>query len=150
MSERVGPKKCLLEDHARIHALMDLMQARGVLSFRVRSGEDELEVRWPEATGEKLPQAQLDVEHEEASALHAITSPTVGTYFASPEPGKPAFVKVGDRVEVGQVVCVVESMKLMNEIESDAEGVVLELPVQSGGSVKAGEVVCLLRLDPGR
>ena len=82
-----------------------------------------------------------------AQTLHAVTSPTVGTYFASPEPGKPPFVEVGQRIEAGDVVCVVESMKLMNEIEADASGVVVELPIPNGGSVKAGEVVCLLRLD---
>jgi len=81
------------------------------------------------------------------STLHAVISPTVGTYFASSEPGKPPFVSVGDRVVAGQVVCVVESMKLMNEITAEMDGVVEELPIENGGSVKAGQVVCLLQLD---
>jgi len=51
--------------------------------------------------------------------LHEVKSPIVGTFYESPSPGSPAFVKVGDQVEVGQVLCIVEAMKLMNEIESD-------------------------------
>ncbi len=138
----------------RITALMDLMQSRGVVAFRVRIGDEELEIRWPEpriarAIVGEVPEQAL-AEPSPTQTLHAITSPSVGTFFASPEPGKPAFVELGQRVSSGDVVCVVESMKLMNEIEADADGVVVELPIPNGGSVKAGEVVCLLRLDDDR
>jgi len=134
-----------------LSSLMDLMQARGVIAFRLRSGDEEIEIRWPEASAVPSPGAPAPAANEPVPApsttLHAVTSPSVGTYFASPEPGKPAFVKLGQRVSAGEVVCVVESMKLMNEIEADVDGVVFELPVPNGGSVQAGEVVCLLRLD---
>ncbi len=132
--------------------LMDLMQARGVSSFRIRRGEEEIEIHWPELASQ--PSAVPAVtpstpapEPAPTQTLHAITSPAVGTYFASPEPGKPPFVTIGQTIGAGDVVCVVESMKLMNEIEADASGEVVELPIPNGGSVKAGEVVCLIRLD---
>ncbi len=140
-----------LLDPAHIARILDLMEARGVVAFRVRSGDQELEVRWPETKTSRKPlrDEELDESVEEEPPvleLCAVTSPTVGTYFASPEPGKLPFVQVGDRVSAGQTLCVVESMKLMNEIAADVDGVVEELPVQNGGSVKAGEVVCLLRV----
>lgn len=140
-----------LLEPARVSSLMEFMRSRGVVAFRVRTGEEELEVRWPDHTAPSEPPRAAPMAHatlpSHAQTLHAVTSPTVGTYFASPEPGKPPFVEVGQRIEAGDVVCVVESMKLMNEIEADASGVVVELPIPNGGSVKAGEVVCLLRLD---
>ncbi len=144
-----------LLEPTRISSLMELMRARGVVAFRLRRGDEELEVRWPEPSAAQAglgPVADLAEvpEFTPSQTLHAITSPSVGTYFASPEPGKPSFVEIGQRVSAGEVVCVVESMKLMNEVEADADGVVVELPIPNGGSVKAGEVVCLLRLDDDR
>ena len=66
-------------------------------------------------------------------------SPIVGTFYESPSPGSPAFVKAGDQVEVGQVLCIVEAMKLMNEIESDAAGEIVEKIVQTGQPVEYGQ-----------
>ena len=138
----------------RISALMDLMRARGVVAFRVRHGDEELEIRWPEPRAPVSPSQHRDDEDTPkptpSHTLHAIISPAVGTYFASSEPGKAPFVHVGQVVAAGDIVCVVESMKLMNEIAAEVDGVVVELPIQNGGSVKAGEVVCLLRLDEER
>ncbi len=70
---------------------------------------------------------------------HIVKSPIVGTFYESPSPGAPAFVKVGDTVEVGQILCIVEAMKLMNEIESDAAGVIVERLAQSGQPVEYGQ-----------
>ena len=70
---------------------------------------------------------------------HIVKSPIVGTFYDSPSPGAPAFVKIGDTVEVGQVLCIVEAMKLMNEIESDAAGVVVERIMQGGQPVEYGQ-----------
>jgi acetyl-CoA carboxylase biotin carboxyl carrier protein len=146
IDERTG-----LLTRERISSLMDLMQARGVVAFRLRQGDEEIEIRWPEPERARAaslePSAFEEPSPAPAQSYHAVTSPTVGTYFASSEPGKPAFVKLGQRVTAGQVLCVVESMKLMNEIEADVGGVIVELPIPNGGSVKAGEVVCLIRLE---
>ena len=70
-----------------------------------------------------------------------ITSPMVGAFYAAPAPGAKPFVKVGDIVTVGQVVCIVEAMKLMNEIESDVSGKVTQICVEDGQSVEYGQVL---------
>ena len=71
--------------------------------------------------------------------LHLIKSPIVGTYYESPSPGAEAFVKIGGYVETGQTLCIVEAMKLMNEIESDASGEVLRIFVENGQPVEYGQ-----------
>ena len=70
-----------------------------------------------------------------------ITSPMVGSFYAAPSPGAKPFVKVGDMVSVGQVVCIVEAMKLMNEIESEVSGRVTQICVEDGQSVEYGQVL---------
>ena len=84
------------------------------------------------------------VEAEEK--LHEVKSPIVGTFYESPSPGAPAFVKIGDQVEVGQVLCIVEAMKLMNEIESDVAGEVVARIATSGQPVEYGQPLFALRL----
>lgn len=70
-----------------------------------------------------------------------ITSPIIGTFYSSPAPEKPAFVKVGDSVNVGDVVCIIESMKLMNEINSEFSGRVAEIYVNNGDTVEYGQKI---------
>jgi acetyl-CoA carboxylase biotin carboxyl carrier protein len=71
--------------------------------------------------------------------LHVMTSPIVGTFYRSPNPQAPVFVNVGDRVSKGQVLCIIEAMKLMNEIESDVDGRVAAIYPQNGQPVEYGE-----------
>ena len=71
--------------------------------------------------------------------LHLVKSPIVGTFYGSPSPGAEAFVKVGDYVDSGQTLCIVEAMKLMNEIESDSSGEVLRIFVENGQPVEYGQ-----------
>ena len=75
-----------------------------------------------------------------------IKSPMVGTFYQSPEPGAQPYVKVGSRVNVGQVVCIIEAMKIMNEIESEVSGVIKEVSAGSAQPVEFGQV--LFRVDP--
>lgn len=70
-----------------------------------------------------------------------VVSPMVGTFYRAPSPDSPPFVDVGQKVEVGQVLCIIESMKLMNEIESDIAGVVREICVENSDAVEAGTVL---------
>jgi acetyl-CoA carboxylase biotin carboxyl carrier protein len=77
--------------------------------------------------------------------LHQVKSPIVGTFYESPSPGAPAFVKVGDVVEVGQVLCIIEAMKLMNEIESDVAGEVVKRVASSGQPVEYGQSLFEIR-----
>jgi acetyl-CoA carboxylase biotin carboxyl carrier protein len=76
---------------------------------------------------------------------HIVKSPIVGTYYESPKPGDPPFVKVGDSVEPGQVLCVIESMKLMNEIESEIAGTIVAKLMESGRPVEYGEALFAIR-----
>jgi acetyl-CoA carboxylase biotin carboxyl carrier protein len=95
--------------------------------------------------------AQLNAVAEPPSApapaetLHQVKSPIVGTFYESPSPGASAFVKVGDIVEVGQVLCIVEAMKLMNEIEADAAGEIVERIVKTGQPVEYGQPLFSIR-----
>lgn len=80
-------------------------------------------------------------EIQPVNTSKAVTSPMVGAFYASPAPGAKPFVKVGDTVSVGQVVCIVEAMKLMNEIESEVSGKVTQICVEDGQSVEYGQVL---------
>jgi acetyl-CoA carboxylase biotin carboxyl carrier protein len=77
--------------------------------------------------------------------LHIVRSPIVGTFYEAPSPGAPPFVKVGDPVEVGQVLCIVEAMKLMNEIECDVAGEVVKKFVSNGQPIEYGQELFALR-----
>jgi acetyl-CoA carboxylase biotin carboxyl carrier protein len=73
------------------------------------------------------------------AGLHIIKSPFVGTFYSAPSPGKPAYTKVGDKVKVGQPLCVLEAMKIMNEIDSDVNGEIVEICVDNESLVEFGQ-----------
>jgi acetyl-CoA carboxylase biotin carboxyl carrier protein len=77
--------------------------------------------------------------------LHTVHSPIVGTFYECPSPGSPPFVKVGDTVEVGQVLCIVEAMKLMNEIEADVAGEIVKKLVANGQPIEYGQELFVIR-----
>lgn len=77
-------------------------------------------------------------------AGHTITSPLVGTFYSAPSPDAPSFVKVGDSVKNGQVIGIIEAMKLMNELESDVDGVIKEILVNDGDVVEFGQPLFIL------
>jgi acetyl-CoA carboxylase biotin carboxyl carrier protein len=79
--------------------------------------------------------------------LHIVKSPIVGTYYGSPSPGAAPFVSPGDRVEKGQVICIVEAMKLMNEIESDAAGEIVKCLVSNGQPIEFGQPLFSIRVS---
>ena len=91
-----------------------------------------------EAAGEPAPA-------EAGTDLHEVTSPMVGTFYRAPAPDAPAYVEVGDRVEEGQTLCILEAMKLMNELDSEVSGVVREICVENAEPVEYGDV--LFRID---
>jgi acetyl-CoA carboxylase biotin carboxyl carrier protein len=78
--------------------------------------------------------------------LVEVPSPMVGTFYRAPAPGEAAFVEVGDRVRKGQTVCIIEAMKLMNEIEAEVSGQVMEILLQNGDAVEYGQP--LMRINP--
>jgi acetyl-CoA carboxylase biotin carboxyl carrier protein len=96
------------------------------------------------------PAAPTTVAAEAAPAgagLHVLTSPIVGTFYTAPSPDATPFVRAGDRVRRGQVLCIVEAMKLMNEIESDVDGVVAEIFPRNAQPVEYGEPLFGIRPD---
>lgn len=84
------------------------------------------------------PSAALPEEQAE-SGLHIITSPIVGTFYRAPSPGAENYVKIGDMIEEGKILCIVEAMKLMNEIPSDTAGVIEKIYVENGHPVEYGQ-----------
>jgi acetyl-CoA carboxylase biotin carboxyl carrier protein len=96
----------------------------------------------PSAAPAPAPEA---AEAAEEAGLHLIRSPIVGTFYEAPSPGAPPFVKVGDSVEVGQALCIIEAMKLMNEIESDFAGEIVKRYVSNGQPVEYSQPLFAVR-----
>ncbi|HEX9724573.1 MAG TPA: acetyl-CoA carboxylase biotin carboxyl carrier protein [Vicinamibacteria bacterium] len=87
-------------------------------------------------------------ESLEDAGLTLVRSPMVGTFYRSPEPSAPPFVREGDRVKAGQVLCIIEAMKLMNEIESEEAGEIVRVFVENGQPVQYGDELFALRVSP--
>ncbi len=96
------------------------------------------------AAAPAAPPAAAPVDPD--AGLHIVKSPIVGTYYGSPSPGAAAFVSTGDRIEKGQVICIIEAMKLMNEIESDATGEIVKCLVSNGQPIEFGQPLFSVRL----
>lgn len=88
-----------------------------------------------------------EIKEEKKENTHIIKSPLVGTFYRAPSPGAEPFVKEGDFVKKGQVLCIVEAMKVMNEIESDVDGVVERILVENGKPVEYGQELFIIRLN---
>ncbi|MFA4844842.1 MAG: acetyl-CoA carboxylase biotin carboxyl carrier protein [Candidatus Margulisiibacteriota bacterium] len=97
------------------------------------------------APGTPISQEPKAKEKSEEDGLVAITSPMVGTFYRSPSPESPAFVEAGDSVEPGKVVCIVEAMKLFNEIESEVRGKIVKVLVDNGKPVEYGQKLFLVK-----
>ncbi|MFZ1131778.1 MAG: acetyl-CoA carboxylase biotin carboxyl carrier protein [Terriglobales bacterium] len=136
---------------------------RGDVKVKIKRAADPLPVALPDsryvavhpapAAGPLAPApspARVDLAAsasppEPEEVLHIVKSPIVGTFYESPSPGSPPFVKVGDVLEVGQVLCIVEAMKLMNEIECDAAGELVKKLVANGQPIEYGQELFALR-----
>ena len=101
----------------------------------------------PAAATSAAPAPPPAPEPAAAAGTLVVKSPIVGTFFRSPDPNSPAFVDVGDRVKPGQVMCIVEAMKLMNEIEAEVAGEVLKVHPQNGQPVQYGDPLFTIRPD---
>jgi acetyl-CoA carboxylase biotin carboxyl carrier protein len=104
----------------------------------------------PQTAAEKAEEKAAVAKAEEEAAevgMHLINSPMVGTFYRSPTPETEPFVNVGDRVAKGKVLCILEAMKLMNEIESDVEGVVTRVYPQNGQPIEYGEKLFAVKLS---
>ena|SRR5687767_12234199 len=100
----------------------------------------------PAAAG-RPDSAEAAAPAPEDEGLSVVKSPIVGTFYRTPDPNSPPFVSVGDRVRVGQVLCIIEAMKLMNEIESEVAGEIVRVHHESGQPVQYGEPLFTVRAD---
>lgn len=94
---------------------------------------------------ESTPAPQPTKEEAEDASLHQIVSPMVGTFYEAPSPTSPPYVKKGDKVDEKTVVCIVEAMKLMNEIEAEVKGEIVEILVENGQLVEYGQPLFLVK-----
>ncbi len=123
------------------HGLAKIEVSQGGIHIRLSAGKPAAiiaasAVAAPLATPEKSPEPEG----------HIVTAPMIGTYYGSPSPGEPSFVDVGDEVEVGQTIGIIEAMKIMNEIAADRNGIVAELFVSNSQAVEYGSP--LIRIIP--
>lgn len=136
-----------------VGALIDMMASGVVSEVDVSVGDVSIRLRGVNAATDPTSPIAGDVELPEmpeaptARLAHTVTAPMIGTYYGSPTPGEPPFVQVGDVVEPGQVVGIIEAMKIMNEISADRGGVVIDILVTNAQAVEYGSP--LLRLDLG-
>ena len=145
-----------------LRELVDFLKENGIAEFDMERTDLKVRIKFAGAAGASaadLAQAQQlaasvtgsvpSLGEQPAAAdsekLHEVKSPIVGTFYESPSPGAPAFVKVGDQVEIGQVLCIVEAMKLMNEIESDVAGEVVKRIASAGQPVEYGQPLYAIR-----
>jgi len=142
-------------DLRKLKKLIDLVEESGISELELTEGEEK--VRISRATQSFAPQpvqyaaapaqaaatpAAAPVSAEaapEAIQGHAVESPMVGTFYRASSPEASSFVEVGDRVEVGDTLCIIEAMKLLNEIESDKAGIVKKILIENGQPVEYGE-----------
>ncbi len=158
-----------------IHDLIRLVNRLDLSEFKLRDGDFEMSIRTKlygkkdKAEGQTIPvmamsaaqavphqpdaiaaaasvEASGDTEGEGESGLVEVKSPIVGTFYRSPSPDKPPYLKVGDTIDVGTVVCIVEAMKLFNEIESEVSGKIVKVMVEDASPVQYDQV--LFMVDP--
>ncbi len=146
-----------MTDFDDIERLLDLMDARGLEELEVereglrvrfrKPGRSAAPVAVPAAPAPAAAEAAQASDEAEAgeAGLAIIKSPIVGTFYRSPEPGAEPFVEVGSTVSKGQVVCIIEAMKLMNEIDADQDGEIVTIFVEDGQPVQYGESLFAVR-----
>lgn len=141
------------------HNLEEFEYSRGDLRIRLRKPSAGVAIAASRGTAAADASLANSVETPQAGGgsaseartgedLHLVKSPIVGTFYGSPSPGTEAFVKVGSHVETGQTLCIVEAMKLMNEIEADATGEIVRILAENGQPVEYGQP--LFGIRPGK
>jgi acetyl-CoA carboxylase biotin carboxyl carrier protein len=152
-------------DIRKIKKLIELLEESGIAEIEIKEGEEAVRIsRMP--TGNIMPgypqyahvsavpmamSPQLEPPPKVAGPVtegaaakpkpneHVITAPMVGTFYASPSPGAKAFIEIGDEIKVGQVLCIIEAMKMMNQIEADKAGKVTSIMARNGDPVEFGQ-----------
>jgi len=153
-------------DLRKLKKLIDLVQESGIGEIEITEGEEKVRISRQGAGGPPImmaapgmqpmammPQATGPAAGAATAAAavpapeptgHILKSPMVGTFYRAPSPGAPPFVEIGQSVTKGQTLCIIEAMKLLNEIESDASGVVKAILVENGQPVEYGQPLFLI------
>jgi len=147
-------------DIRKIKKLIELLEESGIAEIEIKEGEEAVRIsRLPTAALRPAgpvaalpltlaPPAETSVQAVPAPVTeapkprpneHVITAPMVGTFYASPSPGAKPFVEIGDEIKVGQVLCIVEAMKMMNQIEADRAGRITSIMARNGDPVEFGQ-----------
>jgi acetyl-CoA carboxylase biotin carboxyl carrier protein len=146
-------------DIRKIKKLIELLEESNIGELEIKEGEESVRIarnsgsvqyisapvpnyapapqqQAPAVAAAAAPAAAAQVTAAPATSGHVVKSPMVGTYYGSPSPGSPAFIEVGKQVKVGDVICIIEAMKMMNQIEADKAGVIESILVQDGNPVE--------------
>ncbi len=144
--------------------LVEMMVANDLVEISLRDGEEEINLRRPSVTSggcspeiltqpaalapipsaAPIPVSKQDATSEKDSQLEEITSPMVGTFYSKPDPESATFVKIGQQVQAGTVVCILEAMKVFNEIKSEISGTIEQIVVKDGEPVEFGQPLFLV------
>jgi acetyl-CoA carboxylase biotin carboxyl carrier protein len=142
-------------DLRKLKKLIDLVQESGISELEVTEGEEKVKIvkhggsavtyAAPAPAAPQAP-APAPVPADTPAVIpgHVVKSPMVGTFYRSPSPGAKQFVEVGDTVKSGDTICIIEAMKLLNEIECDKDGVVKAILVENGQPVEYGEPLAII------
>jgi acetyl-CoA carboxylase biotin carboxyl carrier protein len=155
-------------DLRKLKSLIDLVQQSGIAELEITEGEEKVRIcrtgpasgphaappqvytavpgapGAPAPAGTPAPGGAAPAEQEAPAEGHVIRSPMVGTFYRSSAPGAKAFVELGQAVKSGETLCIIEAMKLLNEIESDRDGIVKAILVENGQPVEYGEPLVIL------
>jgi acetyl-CoA carboxylase biotin carboxyl carrier protein len=152
-------------DLRKLKKLIDLVEESGIAELEVTEGEEKVKivkggtvyavsspaVPSPAAAGAPpvpaaatAPSPQTPAQTAGASEGHVLKAPMVGTFYRAASPGAKAFVEIGDSVKTGQTICIIEAMKLMNEIEADKDGVIKAILAENGQPVEYGEPLIVI------
>ena len=146
-------------DLRKVKKLIELLEESGLSEIEITEGEDKVRIT---KGGKRSPQVKAIETTQEAEALsvtehadvnsqtknnnsfHEIKAPMIGTFYQSPDPDSEAFVKVGDPINEGDTLCIIEAMKMMNKIETDISGTIERILVQNGDPVEFDQVLFLV------
>jgi acetyl-CoA carboxylase biotin carboxyl carrier protein len=147
-------------DIRKVKKLIELLEESGISELEISEGEESVRISRhprggtamgaphsaaPVSPAPTLPSAAPAApatsagEHKPRNDEHMVTSPMVGTYYSSPAPGAKAFVEIGGEIKIGQILCIIEAMKMMNQIESDKAGRVTAILAKNGDPVEFGQ-----------
>jgi acetyl-CoA carboxylase biotin carboxyl carrier protein len=153
-------------DIRKVKKLIELLEESGIAEIEISEGEESVRIsRYPVGAPMQMPAtyaapmapppiltapgsaagpADTEIPGDDAIEGHKIVSPMVGTFYESPSPNAEAFVKVGDKVEAGAILCVIEAMKMMNQIETDVAGTVKAINAENGEPVEFGQLLFVI------